>query len=216
MSEEDILQNQAKVLIIDDERLLRQSIKKILEKTGFYCETAMDYPSAKKSIENLKFDLILVDIVLPKMSGIHLITNLKKEYELNAAIIFITGEPNLETAVRAMRIGASDYLEKPVSRNVLVESIKRSLIQRKQQLKIIKEDGAKTITLDESFLNPSQESIGPQVAEKFENSVLKTHDALVQLKKKYGDNFNEDQRTLLNIIAQNNTAMKKLLRKLED
>src|SRR6056297_376705 len=209
-----LMKNQAKVLIIDDERLLRQSIKKILEKAGFYVETAMDYQSAKKNIENLNFDLLLVDIVLPKISGIELIRKLRNEYEINSAIIFITGEPNLKSCINAMRIGAIDYLEKPVSRTVLIESIKRSLIHRKRELQIIQDEKVKPISLDASFLNTKEESIGPEITQQLEESLASTHDALYRLKKKYGNEFSEDQKTMLNVIAQNNSAMKKLISKL--
>ncbi|MHA1601961.1 MAG: response regulator, partial [Promethearchaeota archaeon] len=135
------IENQPKILIIDDERLLRQSLKRILEKAGFYCEMAMDYSSAKKNIENLDFDAILVDIILPKMNGIELITKLQEDLSINAAIIFITGEPNLETCRKAIKIGAFNYLEKPVSRKLLIESIKQALIRRNNQISFKKKEG---------------------------------------------------------------------------
>ncbi len=209
-----LVKNQAKVLIIDDERLLRQSLKKILQKAGFYVETAFDYQTAKKNIENLQYDLMLVDIVLPKMSGIELISKLQTEFDITSAIIFITGEPNLNTCIQAMRVGAIDYLEKPVSRTVLIESIKRSLIHWKREVEIIQNDQMKPIALDASFLNSTKDSMGEEFLQDFEKDLSETHDALLQLKKKFATGFNEDQRNLLNIIAQSNTRMRKLLNKM--
>ena len=111
--------SKAKILIIDDEIGLRDSLKRIVEKSGFIAETAMDFASAKKIVSKFKFDLFLVDLILPKMNGIQLMTRLKEEFEITGAILFFTGEPNLETCIEAIRLGALDYLEKPVEPSVL-------------------------------------------------------------------------------------------------
>ncbi|WP_371803017.1 response regulator [Candidatus Lokiarchaeum ossiferum] len=211
-SDTNNIQNQAKVLIIDDERLLRQSIKKILERAGFYCETAFDFQTAKKCVENLHYDLILADIVLPKMSGIKLIATLQEEFDLDAAIIFITGEPNLETAMQAIHIGASDYLEKPVSRGLLIETIQNVLIRKKHELEVLENNTRKPITLNQSFFNLERSAIDSDSLKKIKESIELMHKSLVTLKKKFGNDFNEEQRTLLNNIAQNNAALKKILK----
>jgi DNA-binding response OmpR family regulator len=216
ITEQSNLQNQAKILIIDDERFLRQSVKKILERAGFYCETALDYSSAKKCLENLKFDLILADIVLPKMNGIEMISKLQEEFEMNSAIIFITGEPNLKTCTKAIRIGASDYLEKPVSRDVLNNAIKRVLIKRKHELNYLENGSQKSITLNKNFLVPETQGPGVDLTSKLKQPIENMHQSLVKLKKKFGDSFNEEQRALLNNIAQNNSSLKKLIKKFED
>ena len=103
--------SKAKILIIDDEIGLRDSLKRIVERSGFIAETAMDFASAKKVVSKSKFnfDLFLVDLILPKMNGIQLMTRLKEEFEITGAILFFTGEPNLETCIEAIRLGALDY-----------------------------------------------------------------------------------------------------------
>ena len=207
---------QGNILIIDDEKSLRKSIKIILEKAGFYCETAYDYTSAKKAVENLKFDLILADIILPDMNGVKLISKLQDELELSAAVIFITGEPSLETASQAIRVGASDYLEKPASRTVLLDSIKRTLIRREHQISIKTKEGIKAITLNDSFLAMEKYSIPEDLKNEIQESVNIMHESLLTLKNKYGESFTEEQRDLLNQIAQGNGILKKILKKLED
>ncbi len=215
-SDSNLIQNQGKILIIDDERLLRQSIKKILERAGFYCETALDYPTAKKCVESLQYDLVLADIVLPKMSGIKLIAKLQEELNLDAAVIFITGEPNLDTATQAFHIGASDYLEKPVSRALLIESIKNVLIRKKHELQVLENNTRKPITLNKSFVNYEKSMVDSDIADKFKSAVDEMHKSLVTLKKKHGNDFNEEQRSLLNKIAQNNASLKKLLKEITE
>ncbi len=212
----NVIQNQPKVLIIDDERLLRQSIKIILEKAGFYCETAYDYQSAEKNIENLKFDLILADIVLPKMNGISLVSKLQEEHKIDSIVIFITGEPNLETCSQAIQIGASDYLEKPVSRQKLIDSIKRSFLKKKYDMSIIDKGTKKTIILNESFADLESINQITELQDKLKNPIDEMHKSLVTLKKKYGTSFNDEQRALLNNIAQNNSSLKKILREIQE
>ena len=202
-----------KILIIDDERLLRQSLQKILEKAGFYVETAFDYPSAKKRVESLTFDLLLTDIVLPKMNGLKLIMNLQQECGLEATVIYITGEPNLETCKQAIKLGAADYLEKPVDRVSLLEAIKNALLRKKHTLLVYEKDEPTTITLSTDFLNVSEPVVTPEQKQTIISHFDKAHDALVLLKKRYGEEFSKDQRDLLNIIAQNNSALKKTLKK---
>ena len=144
---------QAKILIIDDEKLLRKGLQRILEKSGFYCDTALDYPTAKECIEKQKFDLLLVDIILPKMNGLSLISHLQEEFDLDSAIIFITGEPNYETCSEALRLGASNYLEKPVTKDDLLLSITTALARRKQELKIIKNGERLSLHLNQSDIS---------------------------------------------------------------
>ena len=206
---------QPKVLVIDDEQLLRNSIKKILERAGFYVETALDYQTAQKCVENLQFDLILIDVVLPKMSGISLIEKLQQQYELNAAIIFITGEPNLETAVNAIRVGANDYLEKPINRSELVEAIKRAMKNRQHEIQIIEKSKNKTFGLNDTFLNTEDIGFDDESIETVLKSLEEMHQALLELKKKWGKDFNEEQRKLLNILAKNQSQMSKTLHKME-
>ncbi|MHA1520419.1 MAG: response regulator [Promethearchaeota archaeon] len=206
---------QGKILIIDDEKSLRKSIKTILEKAGFYCETAYDFNSAKIAAENLNFDLILVDIILPDINGVKLIAKLQEQLELTAAIIFITGEPSLETASQAIRVGASDYLEKPTSKNDLLESIKRTLIHREHQISIKTKKGVRPITLNESFMTRENYSMPNDLKNEIQESVDNMHESLLNLKKKYGESFTEEQRDLLNQIAQNNGTLKKILKKLD-
>jgi DNA-binding NtrC family response regulator len=196
--------------------LLRESLKKILERKGtFYCETAEDYETARKCIENLSFDLILVDIVLPTMNGIQVIKNLQQDYDIKAAIIFITGEPNLKTCIEAIRVGATDYLQKPVSRKEIINAIKRSLNIMRRRLQIIEDQDKEPVRIDKSFFDSSNTGISNGNKQSLKESLKNIHKALLHLKQEYGEDFNDDQRTSLNIIAKNNSKMRKILKSLD-
>lgn len=204
------IKNQPKILIIDDEKSLRISLKKIMERAGYYVETAQDLPSAKKCLSNLQFDLILVDIVLPKMSGPDLIRHLENEMNYTGSIIFITGEPNLETAMEAIRLGANDYLEKPITRENLIHSI--NTVLTRHQHRMLANSGKKPISIP---IDQSQKMLSESTTEKppveFKPMIDQIYKALSELKNKYRTTFNEDQKKLLNIIAQAITKMKDVM-----
>ena len=206
--------SKARILIIDDEKVLRESVKKIVEKMQFSAETAMDFPSAKKMVSQFEFDLFLVDLILPKMNGIQLMTKLKEEYNLEGGIIFFTGEPNLETCIDAIRLGASDYLEKPVDPTDLIKAIKQALIKKKHEIKTLKESKKKEFIIDESSLLEGNK-IDSKMLKTLENVKDSTHKILLKLKNKYGNEFNDEQRNLLNEIVQNNGKLKKIINDLK-
>ena len=204
----------AKILVIDDEKVLRMSVKKIVEKIGFIAETAMDFPSAKKMVSQFKFDLFLVDIILPKMNGIQLMTKLKQEFDLEGGIIFFTGEPNLETCVGAIRLGAYDYLEKPVDPSELIEAIKQVLLRKKHTIKILEETPKKEFIIDDSILL-EKKKIDDKTLNSLESVKNSNHKILLNLKNNYGKEFNDEQRDLLNKIVENNGKLKKIIEDLK-
>ncbi len=202
--------SKARILIIDDEKVLRESVKKIVEKMLFSAEIAMDFPSAKKLVSQFEFDLFLVDLILPKMNGIQLMTRLKEEFNLQGGIIFFTGEPNLETCIEAIRLGASDYLEKPVDPSDLIKAIKQALIRKKHEIRILKESQKKEFIIDDSVLSESK-MIDDKTLKILEDVKNNTHKILLKLKNKFGHEFNDEQRNLLNEIVQNNGKLKKII-----
>jgi DNA-binding response OmpR family regulator len=215
MPEKSAISSLPKVLVIDDEKLLRNSIKKILERANLYVETAMDYLSAKQAVDEKDFDLLLVDIVLPKMSGLQMVEKLQKESGLKSQIIFFTGEPNLENAIHAIRLGATDYLEKPVNPPVLLDAVQRALNRGRYLVEISKEQIKHKVTISNNLDIGLSTGIGDDVKPELEDCVEKTHKALVELKKKFGDSFTEEQRDLLNQIAKSNSRIMKLLKQTE-
>jgi two-component system response regulator HydG len=123
----------ARILVIDDEKSIRVTLKKILERENFTVETARDFQSVKTVLnaENPNFDLLLVDLVLPKTNGIDIVKYFNEKYDLDIPVIFLTGEPNLDSAINALRLGAYDYIEKPIQKPQLLEVIEYAL-KRKQ------------------------------------------------------------------------------------
>jgi two-component system nitrogen regulation response regulator NtrX len=119
-----------KILVIDDEAGIRSSLKGILEDEGFEVKTAEKGDDGLNMIKRHNFDLILLDIWLPRMNGIELLKKIKK-YEENVQVIMISGHGTIETAVKATKLGAYDFLEKPLTYEKVVLTTKNALKQKK-------------------------------------------------------------------------------------
>jgi DNA-binding NtrC family response regulator len=115
-----------KILIIDDERSIRATLKEILEFEKYLVETAQDGIEGYKMAEEKNFDLIFCDIKMPKIDGIE---TLKKIVENNilCPVIMISGHGDIETAVQTLKIGAFDYIEKPLDLNRVLTCVRNAL-----------------------------------------------------------------------------------------
>ena len=119
-----------KILIIDDERGIRSSLKGILEDEGYSIKTANTGEDCLKLLEWQNFDLILLDIWLPEMDGIEVLKKIKTMDE-NPQVVMISGHGTVETAVKATKLGAYDFLEKPLSLEKVVLTVKNALKQKR-------------------------------------------------------------------------------------
>ncbi len=128
-----------KILIIDDERSIRATLKEILEFEKYLVETAQDGIEGYKMAEEKNFDLIFCDIKMPKIDGIE---TLKKIVEKNilSPVIMISGHGDIETAVQTLKIGAFDYIEKPLDLNRVLTCVRNALdnIHLKKENTILK------------------------------------------------------------------------------
>lgn len=115
-----------KILIIEDEEILRFSFKSFLSKEGYDVQTAANYDSAFQILSEFAPDLIIADIILGKHTGIDVLRDVKK-MEIQAPVVMITGKPSIRTASEAVRLGAYDYLSKPVEKEDLLKVAKQAL-----------------------------------------------------------------------------------------
>ncbi|MFZ4613803.1 MAG: sigma-54-dependent transcriptional regulator [Bacteroidia bacterium] len=115
------------VLIIDDERAIRNTLKEILEYENFKVEEALDGKDALQKIEKLKLDLILCDIKMPGgMDGLELLQKFQKQIP-ETPVVMISGHGNIETAVEAVKKGAYDFIQKPLDLNRLLVTIRNAM-----------------------------------------------------------------------------------------
>ncbi|KPJ69945.1 hypothetical protein AMJ44_01270 [candidate division WOR-1 bacterium DG_54_3] len=118
------------ILVIDDEESMRDSCSQILTKDGFQPETAENGAIGLKKVQNVKPDLVLIDLKMPGISGFEVLDKVK-EYDPNIVSIVITGYATVESAVEAMKKGAYDFLPKPFTPDQLRIIIKRGLERRR-------------------------------------------------------------------------------------
>lgn len=119
-----------KILIIDDEARICSSLRGILEDEGFVVKTTDSGEDGLHLLKRENFDLILLDIWLPHMSGIDVLKKVKSSEE-NVPVVMITGHGSVETAVQATKLGAYDFLEKPLSLEKVVLTVKNALHQKR-------------------------------------------------------------------------------------
>ena len=116
----------AKILIIDDEKAIRRSIKEILEFEKYTVDEAEDGQQGLDMALKGEYDVILSDIKMPKLDGTELLARLMT-HGTNSTLIMMSGHGNIETAVDAVKKGAFDYLSKPIDLNRLLIAIRNAL-----------------------------------------------------------------------------------------
>lgn len=119
-----------RVLLVDDERLVRQIYSDYLVAEGYEVETAESAQSALKLLEPGRYEVVVCDLVLPDGDGLAVLDRAKR-VDPDCDVVMITGLERVEPAVRALRAGASDYLVKPVSRDALAHALRRCLSLRR-------------------------------------------------------------------------------------
>ena len=117
----------SKVLIVDDEPDIRQLLSEILEDEGYVVSIAESGSEARKRMNEQRPDLILLDIWMPDEDGISLLKDWLKNGYLDCPVIMMSGHATIETAVEATRLGAHDFLEKPLSMAKLLVTVERAL-----------------------------------------------------------------------------------------
>ena len=118
--------NEKFVLVIDDEPDIRQLLQEILDDEGYQVAAAADAAAARQAVREQQPDLVLLDIWMPDEDGISLLKSWKAAGELRFPVIMISGHGTIETAVEATRVGAVDFIEKPVSLAKLLLTVEKA------------------------------------------------------------------------------------------
>lgn len=111
-----------RVLVVDDEPSIRLTLQEFLQEAGYQTAVAEDAKVALQLLKSGDFDVVVSDIVLPRISGVELLQTIRKESP-RVQVIMMTGQPAVETAAAAVRAGAFDYLCKPVTKDAILRCI---------------------------------------------------------------------------------------------
>ena len=111
------------VLVVDDEKSIRATVSEFLQQAGYLVEVAADAVVAKEILLKQDIDIVVSDIILPKITGIELLESIR-ETSPNVQVILMTGEPNVDTASDAVRAGAFDYITKPITKEKITRVVR--------------------------------------------------------------------------------------------
>ncbi len=115
-----------RILIVEDERLIRWSLRQKFEGLGFHVTDVDDGASAMKALDEGVYDLIMLDFRLPDMTGLEILTKIR-ETDRDVVVIMMTAFSTIESAVDAMKLGAYDYITKPFDMDQLIRTVNKAL-----------------------------------------------------------------------------------------
>lgn len=118
-----------KLLIVDDEKTLQESLKRVFIKEGYDVDVADNGEIAIEKLNTSFYHVVITDIILPGMDGIELLRQIK-EKQPNQIVIIITAYASIDTAVQALRLGAYDYIVKPIIHEEMKQTVKNALKQK--------------------------------------------------------------------------------------
>ncbi len=130
------MSNSNKVLVVDDDDIVRLSYERSLKAANcdVEVETVLNGEDALKAMERKSFDVVLLDLRMPGMDGMTVLKSIRRDWPASG-IIVITGYPTIETAKEAIRLGACDYLAKPVSPADIVSAATTAIAQKSWALR---------------------------------------------------------------------------------
>lgn len=120
------------ILLVEDEETLRESIKRIFAKEGFTIDAAGSAEQGLALLDGTSYDVIITDIILPGMDGIEMLTKIREQIP-DQIVIIVTAYASLDTAVKALRAGAYDYIMKPIIHEEIKQVVRNALKQRRLQ-----------------------------------------------------------------------------------
>ena len=114
--------SKGRILVIDDEDIVRLSCSRTLVPEGYELKMAKNGQEGIKMLEEESFDLVLTDLKMPNMDGIEVLGTIKEKWP-KTDVVIVTGYQTVETAVKAIKLGAFDYIEKPFTPDTLIATV---------------------------------------------------------------------------------------------
>jgi len=185
----------AKILIAEDEHPIRNLIMRNLELVGHECIGAQDGAEALKLIETKQFDLMIFDVMLPKISGFELIRQVEK-----TPVIFVTAKEGVSDRIKGLSLGADDYIIKPFEMQELLLRV-RAVLRRtkKSEEKLDFDDISVDFSAKKVFRNDSEVVLTPKEYSLLETLILNRNIALSRerlISLVWGYDYEGDTRTV--------------------
>lgn len=138
-----------RILVVEDEKTIADMVKLCLGKNGYICETVHDGMSAAQKVEEERFDLILLDVMLPDIDGYDLIDYIN---QFQIPVIFVTAKISVKDRVKGLKLGAQDYISKPFDLEELLARIETVLRRYNKSEKILELGHIRIDTLNRTVL----------------------------------------------------------------
>lgn len=146
----------ADILVVDDEIGIRELLSEVLQDEGYSVSLAENAAQARSLHSSKHHDLVLLDIWMPDMDGVSLLKEWAAQQMLTAPVIMMSGHATIETAVEATRIGAIDFLEKPIALAKLLQTIE-SALERRPSRAALRAAGAQKLSAFAADFEPETE-----------------------------------------------------------
>ena len=161
-----------KVLVIDDEKSFTEEMCEFLKKSGHLCSEAGSGKEGMKILKSQEVDLLILDVMLPGMNGLEILKEVKAQFP-HLEVIVISGHGNMDTVITALRLGALDYLRKPLRHSDVQIAIERTrkFIQLNQRLKNIEEKYSLISKSLEEKIDRKFIGISPQIRAIFDRAM---------------------------------------------
>lgn len=115
-----------RILIVDDEESIRITLSEFLKRENYEVDQADSAHSALQLFKTNQYDCVITDIIMPKMTGIELLKEIR-QFDSNCRVIIMTGEPTVDTAIQAVQMGANDYCSKPIRKDEILDVVKKNI-----------------------------------------------------------------------------------------
>ena len=189
----------AHILVVDDDDRIKELVKQYLSENGYLITTAKDAFEAKYKIETIKFDLMVLDIMMPKKSGLELTSEIKKKIDL--PIILLTAKGEASERVTGLEFGADDYLGKPFEPKELLLRIKNILNKTLQKNKINKLTiGISTLNLNKFTIEKNNKKFKINNTEKIILEKMIRSPGKVFSREEIGKLINIDKERSIDVI----------------
>jgi len=169
------MENQIKIMVVDDEIGICKNVEKILTKNNYTVVHTQSAGQALEMMKNESFSLLISDIVMPEMNGLELLKHVAKEVP-DIKTVMMTGYASTNTAVKAIRLGALDYIPKPFTPDELRTTVSKALLGELQEMSITEEerDAIEVMDIDLDFgsdaasnlIEPATKTILDEIVEK--------------------------------------------------
>jgi response regulator RpfG family c-di-GMP phosphodiesterase len=126
---------QRRVLVVDDEPAVCSVLREGLSREGYECQTCLSGEEALKLMQQKLFDVVITDLRMPGMSGLEFLEKAHQEYP-RSAFLMVTGEDDIRQGIKAMKLGAVDYLLKPIELEAVAVSVQRALESKRMELEL--------------------------------------------------------------------------------